>query len=154
MIRETKESLPIFFTRMAPSHFFDVRNFDSKKPLEALCKTIVLCVSAIGSANAFVQGMKKVCTCFCSMYSFIFSPFIVVVVVVLFFVFVFPPSYLYSNSNHNLLQLGAVYVDQLEFSDHHMFKSMVLRCKILVLVLVLMLMLMRSQSLLRSRIWR
>lgn len=81
MIRETKESLPIFFTRMAPSHFFDVRNFNSKKPLEALCNTIVLCVSAIGSANAFVQGMKKVCTCFCSMYSFIFSPFIVVVVV-------------------------------------------------------------------------
>ncbi|XP_024021676.1 probable tetraacyldisaccharide 4'-kinase, mitochondrial isoform X1 [Morus notabilis] len=79
MIRETKESLPIFFTRMAPSHFFDVRNFNSKKPLEALCNTFVLCVSAIGSANAFVQGMKK---------------------------------------------LGAVYVDQLEFSDHHMFKSM------------------------------
>lgn len=95
MIRETKESLPIFFTRMAPSHFFDVRNFDSKKPLEALCNTVVLCVSAIGSANAFVQAMKKVCTCFCSMYSFIFSPFIVVIVVVvlvlfLFFVF-FPP---------------------------------------------------------------
>ncbi|KAF4347861.1 hypothetical protein G4B88_024292, partial [Cannabis sativa] len=77
MVRDVKESLPIFFTTMAPSHFSDVRNFNSNKPLEALCNTIVLCVSAIGSANAFVQGIKK---------------------------------------------LGAVYVDQLEFSDHHMFQ--------------------------------
>ncbi|GMN51620.1 hypothetical protein TIFTF001_020771 [Ficus carica] len=78
MVRGIKESLPIFFTRMAPSHFFDVRNINSKKPLESLSNTNVLCVSAIGSATAFVQGMKK---------------------------------------------LGAVYVDQLEFSDHHMFQS-------------------------------
>ncbi|KAM6553873.1 hypothetical protein CsatB_014635 [Cannabis sativa] len=77
MVRDVKESLPIFFTTMAPSHFSDVRNFNSNKPLETLCNTIVLCVSAIGSANAFVQGIKK---------------------------------------------LGAVYVDQLEFSDHHMFQ--------------------------------
>lgn len=59
-VREIKESIPIFFTRMAPSHFFDVRNINSKKPLTALSNTIILCVSAIGSANAFVQGMKKV----------------------------------------------------------------------------------------------
>ncbi|XP_015899675.2 probable tetraacyldisaccharide 4'-kinase, mitochondrial isoform X2 [Ziziphus jujuba] len=76
-VREIKEYLPIFFTRMAPSHFFDVGNINSKKPLTALTNTIVLCVSAIGSANAFVQGMKK---------------------------------------------LGAFYVDQLEFSDHHIFQ--------------------------------
>ncbi|PON51476.1 Tetraacyldisaccharide 4'-kinase [Parasponia andersonii] len=79
MLRDVKESLTIFFTKMVPSHFFDVRNFNSKKPLEALCNTIVLCVSAIGSADAFVLGIKK---------------------------------------------LGAVYVDQLEFSDHHSFQSM------------------------------
>ena len=60
MIRDVKGSLPIFFTKMSPSHFFDVRNFYSKKPLEAMCNTIVLCVSAIGSATAFVQGIKKV----------------------------------------------------------------------------------------------
>ncbi|XP_062077691.1 probable tetraacyldisaccharide 4'-kinase, mitochondrial [Humulus lupulus] len=77
MVRDVKESLPIFFTTMAPTHIFDVRSFNSKKPLEALRNTIVLCVSAIGSANAFVLGIKK---------------------------------------------LGAVYVDQLEFSDHHMFQ--------------------------------
>ena len=60
MVRGIKESLPIFYTRMAPSHFFDVRNINSKKPLESLSSNIVLCVSAIGSATAFVQGMKKV----------------------------------------------------------------------------------------------
>lgn len=60
VIRGIKESIPIFLTRMAPSYFFDVRNPVSKEPLEALCNSVVLCVSAIGSAKAFVLGMKKV----------------------------------------------------------------------------------------------
>ncbi|KAF3453448.1 hypothetical protein FNV43_RR03888 [Rhamnella rubrinervis] len=76
-VREFKEALPIFFTRMAPSHFFEVGNIHSRKPLTAFSGTVVLCVSGIGSANAFVKGMKK---------------------------------------------LGAFYVDQLEFSDHHIFQ--------------------------------
>lgn len=59
-VREIKESLPIFFTRMAPSHFFDVQSIHSRKPLTALSDKVVLCVSGIGSANAFVKGMKKV----------------------------------------------------------------------------------------------
>ncbi|XP_075672278.1 putative tetraacyldisaccharide 4'-kinase, mitochondrial [Castanea sativa] len=59
MIREVKESLPIFFTRMTPSHFFEVANINSKLPLGALSNTIILCVSAIGSANAFVTAMEK-----------------------------------------------------------------------------------------------
>lgn len=64
-VREIKEALPIFFTRMAPSHFFEVGNIHSKKPLTAFFETVVLCVSAIGSANAFVKGMKKVLLCLC-----------------------------------------------------------------------------------------
>lgn len=59
MIREIKD-LPIFFTKMASSHLFVVRDIKSHKSLSALSNSIVLCVSAIGSANAFVQGVKKV----------------------------------------------------------------------------------------------
>ncbi|CAK7338379.1 unnamed protein product [Dovyalis caffra] len=74
MMREVKKSLPIFFTGMSPSHFFEVGNINSRIPLDIICNGIVLCVSAIGSANAFVQGMKK---------------------------------------------MGTLYVDRLDFSDHH-----------------------------------
>ncbi|KAL5735905.1 hypothetical protein ACOSQ2_030693 [Xanthoceras sorbifolium] len=58
-IQEIKNSLPIFFTRMAPSYLFEVGNVDSKIPLTAVFNAVVLCVSAIGSANAFVQGLGK-----------------------------------------------------------------------------------------------
>jgi hypothetical protein len=60
MIREVKKSLRIFFTRMSPSHFFEVGNINTRIPLDILCNGVVLCVSAIGSAKAFVQGIKKV----------------------------------------------------------------------------------------------
>ncbi|KAL5735909.1 hypothetical protein ACOSQ2_030697 [Xanthoceras sorbifolium] len=58
-IQEIKNSLPIFFTRMAPSYLFEVGNVDSKIPLTAVFNAVVLCISAIGSANAFVQGLGK-----------------------------------------------------------------------------------------------
>ncbi|XP_015581292.1 probable tetraacyldisaccharide 4'-kinase, mitochondrial [Ricinus communis] len=59
MIREVKESLPIFFTGMIPSYFFEVGNINFRIPLGVILNAIVLCVSAIGSANAFVQGIEK-----------------------------------------------------------------------------------------------
>ncbi|KAJ7960787.1 Tetraacyldisaccharide 4'-kinase [Quillaja saponaria] len=77
-IKEVEDSLPIFFTRMNPSYFFEVGTMDCKIPLQALHNAIVLCVSAIGSADAFVQGMLKI---------------------------------------------GAVHVDRLDFSDHHVFHA-------------------------------
>ncbi|GLU23711.1 hypothetical protein SLE2022_396980 [Rubroshorea leprosula] len=77
MMQEIKESLPIFYTRMAPSHFFEVGNVNIKIHLGAVCNSTVLCVSAIGSPDAFVQQMEK---------------------------------------------MGALYVDRLEFSDHHSFE--------------------------------
>ncbi|KAK4849809.1 hypothetical protein QYF36_000992 [Acer negundo] len=57
--QEIKNSLPIFFTRMAPPYLFEVGNVNSKIQLTALSNAVVLCVSAIGSANAFVQGLGK-----------------------------------------------------------------------------------------------
>ncbi|PSS06128.1 Tetraacyldisaccharide 4'-kinase precursor [Actinidia chinensis var. chinensis] len=59
-LRKLKESLPIFFTRMAPSYFFKVEDTSYKLPLRTVYNMVVLCVSAIGFANAFVQGIEKI----------------------------------------------------------------------------------------------
>ncbi|KAI4354512.1 hypothetical protein L6164_003365 [Bauhinia variegata] len=64
IIRGIEESVPIFFTRMDPSYLFDVGIINSKMPLTALHKAVVLCVSAIGSADSFVQGIQKMETFF------------------------------------------------------------------------------------------
>ncbi|KAK6269633.1 hypothetical protein POUND7_006738 [Theobroma cacao] len=58
VIQEIK-SLPVFYTRMAPSCFFEVSNINTKMHLGAVHNAVVLCVSAIGSSDAFVQGMEK-----------------------------------------------------------------------------------------------
>lgn len=64
LMQGIKEALPIFFTGMVPSHFFKVRNIYSKVPLRAVDNAHVLCVSAIGFANAFVQAIEKLGPCF------------------------------------------------------------------------------------------
>ncbi|XP_042518824.1 probable tetraacyldisaccharide 4'-kinase, mitochondrial isoform X2 [Macadamia integrifolia] len=78
MMQEIKENLPIYFTRLAPSHFFEVKNRYSKHPIEVVCGMVVLCVSAIGFANAFIQAIAK---------------------------------------------MGPLYVDRLDFNDHHLFEA-------------------------------
>ncbi|XP_030444243.1 probable tetraacyldisaccharide 4'-kinase, mitochondrial isoform X1 [Syzygium oleosum] len=78
-IREVNKSIKVFFTRMAPAYFFEVANMDSVIPLEAVSNNVVLCVSAIGSADAFVKSVEK---------------------------------------------LGAIHVERLDFSDHHLFQTM------------------------------
>lgn len=50
----------MFFTRMAPSYLVDVRIIASQVPLRVLHKALVLCVSAIGSADSFVKQVQKV----------------------------------------------------------------------------------------------
>ncbi|RWW12904.1 hypothetical protein GW17_00023412 [Ensete ventricosum] len=50
----------VFFTRLAPSHFFEVKNQCSTLPLNVVLNRVVLCVSAIGFPNAFVQAVGKV----------------------------------------------------------------------------------------------
>ncbi|KAJ8643874.1 hypothetical protein MRB53_005622 [Persea americana] len=59
MVLEIKQSLPIFFSRMSPSHFFEVWNCDSKLPLTIVHNMVLLCVSAIGFANAFIEAIEK-----------------------------------------------------------------------------------------------
>ncbi|KAF6168197.1 hypothetical protein GIB67_011582 [Kingdonia uniflora] len=59
-IQQLKETLPIIFhSRLVPSYFFEAKNKCSKLPLSVMHNMAVLCVSAIGSANAFMQVIQK-----------------------------------------------------------------------------------------------
>ncbi|XP_020530118.1 probable tetraacyldisaccharide 4'-kinase, mitochondrial isoform X2 [Amborella trichopoda] len=77
-IIEVKDTINIFFSRLVPCYFFEAKNHSSTLPLKLAANTIVLCVSAIGCAEAFVRTIKK---------------------------------------------LGALHVDIMDFSDHHIFKE-------------------------------
>ncbi|VVA98996.1 unnamed protein product [Arabis nemorensis] len=57
-IHRFKKSIPIFYSKMVPKYLFDVKNARSHVPLEALSDANVLCVSAIGSADAFVKSIR------------------------------------------------------------------------------------------------
>uniref|UniRef100_A0A1J3HYS8 tetraacyldisaccharide 4'-kinase n=1 Tax=Noccaea caerulescens TaxID=107243 RepID=A0A1J3HYS8_NOCCA len=54
-----KNSIPIFFSKMVPKHLFHVKNAMSHVSLEALRDATVLCVSAVGSADAFVKSIGR-----------------------------------------------------------------------------------------------
>ncbi|CAH9083578.1 unnamed protein product [Cuscuta europaea] len=59
MVRKYNESVPIFFSTLAPSHFMRVGNISYTCPLKDISHAILLCVSAIGSADSFVQRIHK-----------------------------------------------------------------------------------------------
>ena len=59
-LQKIKDTLTVVFTEMCPAYFFEVTTINSKLSLETLSKNVVVCVSAIGSADAFVQTMQKV----------------------------------------------------------------------------------------------
>lgn len=62
-IKGFRKSIPIFYSKMVPKYLFNVKNDRSHVALEALHDATVLCVSAIGSAEAFVKSIGKV-SCF------------------------------------------------------------------------------------------
>ncbi|XP_017638825.1 probable tetraacyldisaccharide 4'-kinase, mitochondrial isoform X4 [Gossypium arboreum] len=70
VLQEIKESLPIFYTRMTPSYFFELRNISTKMHLGAVLDAVVLCVSAIGSPDAFVRAMEKIGPLFVDRFDF------------------------------------------------------------------------------------
>ncbi|GAB2284700.1 hypothetical protein Dimus_019152 [Dionaea muscipula] len=78
MIRDIKDQLPVFFTRMVPSYFLMVEDKYTTIPLTVVQGKILLCVSAIGSPDGFVKCVMK---------------------------------------------LGALYVDRIDFSDHHLLQA-------------------------------
>ncbi|CAH8386673.1 unnamed protein product [Eruca vesicaria subsp. sativa] len=55
-----KDSIPVFYSKMVPKHLFDVKNDRSPVALAALHDATVLCVSAIGSADAFVKSIGMI----------------------------------------------------------------------------------------------
>ncbi|KAG8365092.1 hypothetical protein BUALT_Bualt18G0068200 [Buddleja alternifolia] len=58
-IRKVKRSAPIFFTKMAPIHFFSCRDISCKVVLEAVQNMVVLCLSGIGFADSFIQRIQR-----------------------------------------------------------------------------------------------
>ncbi|CAN8268945.1 unnamed protein product [Cochlearia groenlandica] len=59
-IQGFKKSIPIFYSKMVPEYLFDVKNYKSYVALDALHGSAVLCVSAIGSADAFVKSIEMI----------------------------------------------------------------------------------------------
>ncbi|KAJ8532561.1 hypothetical protein K7X08_012484 [Anisodus acutangulus] len=58
-IRKVKKFLPIFLSRLMPLYFLKAGNMSCKLALMNICNTLILCVSAIGSADSFVERIKK-----------------------------------------------------------------------------------------------
>ncbi|KAK6132855.1 hypothetical protein DH2020_033386 [Rehmannia glutinosa] len=58
-VRKAKKSIPIFFTKMAPIHFFPCRDVSCKMPLRVVENMTVLCLSGIGFADSFVQRIER-----------------------------------------------------------------------------------------------
>nr|GEW53839.1 probable tetraacyldisaccharide 4'-kinase, mitochondrial isoform X2 [Tanacetum cinerariifolium] len=58
-ILEKHRFLPVYRSAMTPSHFFKAPNVSNPVALGVLSEKIVLCVSAIGSPDSFVQRIKK-----------------------------------------------------------------------------------------------
>ncbi|KAK4714918.1 hypothetical protein R3W88_020825 [Solanum pinnatisectum] len=58
-VRKVKNSLPIFLSRLTPLYFLKAGNMSCKLALMDIHNTLVLCISAIGSADSFVERMKK-----------------------------------------------------------------------------------------------
>ncbi|CAA7394348.1 unnamed protein product [Spirodela intermedia] len=55
-----KKTLPIFFSRLASSCFFDIKDVHTTIPARIIKNMVVLCVSAIGFPSAFSQGIEKI----------------------------------------------------------------------------------------------
>ncbi|TMX04459.1 hypothetical protein EJD97_008874 [Solanum chilense] len=58
-IRKVKNSLSIFISRLTPLYFLKAGNLSCKLALTDIRNTLVLCISAIGSADSFVERTKK-----------------------------------------------------------------------------------------------
>ncbi|XP_076908904.1 putative tetraacyldisaccharide 4'-kinase, mitochondrial [Bidens hawaiensis] len=77
-ILDMNQFISIYRSAMTPAHFFKASNVSCQLHLGVIFEKIVLCVSAIGSPNSFVQKISK---------------------------------------------MGALYVDRLDYSDHHQFQD-------------------------------
>ncbi|RLN29396.1 hypothetical protein C2845_PM05G02890 [Panicum miliaceum] len=58
-IEDNAATCSVFYSRLAPSHIFEVKQPLQKLPLNVLNDKIVLCVSAIGCPNAFIHTVRE-----------------------------------------------------------------------------------------------
>ncbi|CAN6334785.1 unnamed protein product [Urochloa humidicola] len=58
-IEDNAAACSVFYSRLAPSHIFEVKQPLRRLPLNLLNDKIVLCVSAIGCPNAFIHTVKE-----------------------------------------------------------------------------------------------
>jgi len=58
-IEENAATCSVFYSRLVPSHIFEVKKPLRKIPLNVLNDKIVLCVSAIGCPNAFIHTVRE-----------------------------------------------------------------------------------------------
>ena len=59
-IEENAATCSVFYSRLVPSHIFEVKKPLRKIPLNVLNDKIVLCVSAIGCPDAFIHIVREV----------------------------------------------------------------------------------------------
>ncbi|CAN6338800.1 unnamed protein product [Urochloa humidicola] len=58
-IEDNAAACSVFYSRLAPSHLFEVKQPLQRLPLDLLNDKIVLCVSAIGCPNAFIHTVRE-----------------------------------------------------------------------------------------------
>ncbi|CAN6348311.1 unnamed protein product [Urochloa humidicola] len=58
-IEDNAAACSVFYSRLAPSHIFEVKQPLRRLPLNLLNDKIVLCVSAIGCPNAFIHTVRE-----------------------------------------------------------------------------------------------
>lgn len=59
-VQDSGAACPVFFSKLAPSHIFEVNQPSQRLPLKVLDGMIVLCVSAIGCPDAFINTVSEI----------------------------------------------------------------------------------------------
>jgi hypothetical protein len=59
-VQDSGATCPVFFSKLAPSHIFEINKPLQRLPLRVLDGMVVLCVSAIGCPDAFINTVSEV----------------------------------------------------------------------------------------------
>lgn len=59
-IEDNAATCSVFYSKLAPSHIFEVKQPLQRLPLKMLNDKVVLCVSAIGCPDAFIHTVSEV----------------------------------------------------------------------------------------------
>ncbi|KAF0931493.1 hypothetical protein E2562_004614 [Oryza meyeriana var. granulata] len=59
-VQDNGATCPVFFSKLVPSHIFEVNQPLQRLPLHVLHGITVLCVSAIGCPDAFIHSVKEI----------------------------------------------------------------------------------------------